>query len=341
MEIIDLLTDERVLYYGFEGQKKPELSRLKPEFMEILGQINPHLILLGRHTSGIICSFETDSASLTFDVSLMRPSVMKHMTILAESGIDLYLGQDNDQQFYQSFGPESGKSNYVHTVSFQHPGMKHIILYFPLYNGINRLMVSVDGSVFRKKAIDYEQKIVIYGTSITQGACASRPGLSLSSLLSRALHAEVLNYGFSGNGLGEKPMIEMIASVADIDIFIIDYEANSGAVDRLMPTLHPMLDCIRSVYPKRPVIILGRVPSELERFDAHISKRRLKHRDFYQDVLKLRHDPHLYHLDGEIYFPNYLENMTVDGIHLNDLGFSQLIGHLVPYMKAWTNKEGI
>jgi hypothetical protein len=160
-------------------------------------------------------------------------------------------------------------------------------------------------------------------------------------LLSRILHAEVLNYGFSGNGLGEKQVIEMVASVTDIDAFIIDYEANSGAVGQLIPTLNPMLDCFRAVHPKTPIIILGRVPSELEIFDAQLSKRRLIHRAFYQDVLKLRRDPYLYHLDGAIYFPNYFENMTVDGIHLNDLGFNQVIEHLVPYIKTWTNKEGI
>lgn len=340
MEIVDFLTDDRIKVYGLEGSRKPEFSRLKPDFIGRIERVNPNLIELGRHTSGILCSFETDALSLTFDVSLLRPSVMKHMTILAESGFDLYIGQGSNQTFYQSFGPEAGKSTFVHTVSFGKQALRHIILYFPLYNGIQRMNLSLECQVMRSKCIDFQQKIAIYGTSITQGACASRPGLSLSSLLSRALHAEFLNYGFSGNGLGEQPMIEMMASIGDLDAFIIDYEANSGAVNQLIPTLNSMLDCIRLSHPHIPIIMLGRVPSELEEFNPQITERRLKHRYFYEETWIKRQDCNLHHLDGILYFPNYLNNMTVDGIHLNDLGFAQLVEHLVPYLNVWTNPEG-
>ncbi len=158
MELIDLLSDERVLYYGFEGHIKPELSRLKHEFLKVIHQVNPNVVQLGRHTSGIICSFETDAIELTFDVSLMRPSVMRHMTMLAESGFDLYLGFGKHQQFYQSFGPETGKSDYQHTVSFNERKLRHIILYFPLYNGINRFMVQIQDAFFGSKPLALQKK---------------------------------------------------------------------------------------------------------------------------------------------------------------------------------------
>ncbi len=132
----------------------------------------------------------------------------------------------------------------------------------------------------------------------------------------------------------------MIVSIQNIDAFIIDYEANSGAVGCLMPTLNPIIDCIRRNYPMIPIIMLGRIPSELERFDIEILKRRITHQAFYKKTIQLRQDQHLYHLDGTTYFPNYLENMTVDGIHLNDLGFSQVVEYLIPYLKIWTNNEG-
>ena len=45
--------------------------------------------------------------------------------------------------------------------------------------------------------------VVFYGTSITQGGCASRPGMSYTAIVGRKLNLDFVNQGFSGNGLGE------------------------------------------------------------------------------------------------------------------------------------------
>ena len=45
-----------------------------------------------------------------------------------------------------------------------------------------------------------DRPVIVYGTSITQGGCASRPGSCYTNILSRKLNRPLLNYGFSGNG---------------------------------------------------------------------------------------------------------------------------------------------
>ena len=45
------------------------------------------------------------------------------------------------------------------------------------------------------------------------GACASRPGMSISSILGRRLNRPVVNLGFSGNGKMEIPVADLIGSL--------------------------------------------------------------------------------------------------------------------------------
>ena len=71
--------------------------------------------------------------------------------------------------------------------------------------------------------------IVVYGTSITQGGCASRAGMAYSNILSRRLNMEFVNLGFSGNGKGETALANLINQIENKKMIVLDYEANAGA----------------------------------------------------------------------------------------------------------------
>ena len=85
-------------------------------------------------------------------------------------------------------------------------------IFLPLYDGIKNIEIGVDNSSFVQKPKKSERKpIIFYGTSITQGACASRPGMAHTNIISRKLDRNVINFGFSGNGRMEYPISKLIS----------------------------------------------------------------------------------------------------------------------------------
>ena len=72
-----------------------------------------------------------------------------------------------------------------------------------------------------------EKPIVFYGTSITHGACASRPGMVHTAILGRWLDMPVVNLGFSGNGRMDQAVGEFLVQV-DATAYVIDCLPNMG-----------------------------------------------------------------------------------------------------------------
>ena len=84
--------------------------------------------------------------------------------------------------------------------SWAGPRLREYGLYLPLYNGVESLKIGV--SMLRRLPGSRRdaKPVVFYGTSITHGGCASRPGMVHTAILGRRLDRPVVNLGFSGNG---------------------------------------------------------------------------------------------------------------------------------------------
>jgi hypothetical protein len=74
---------------------------------------------------------------------------------------------------------------------------------------------------FSPLPLNKKKPIVVYGTSIAQGACASRPGMAWTAILGRRMNIPLINLGFSGNGKLEKEMLDLIAEI-DAEVYILD-----------------------------------------------------------------------------------------------------------------------
>ena len=65
------------------------------------------------------------------------------------------------------------------------PQEREFMLYLPLYDGIDKLEIGIDPGAeivaSELNSPDRENPIVMYGTSILQGASASRPGMTEKS----------------------------------------------------------------------------------------------------------------------------------------------------------------
>jgi len=335
MKKICLFDPSYVTIKGLPFVKEGHLSRFPLHLSKTIWHENPALESLSYHLSGGVLFFETDANRLEFDVLYEMEPVMNHMSALGESGFDLYILHEGRFVFYDSIRPFPRQKMLKTTVILHPSGLKKIMMYTPLYTKVTHAYVHLE-DVYSIKPYEpgYHKRIFWYGTSITQGACASRPGMSYTNQLSRELNVEVINMGFSGNGLGELGVARVTHELSQLDAVIIDYEANAGAVFKLKETLVPWIQCIREKHKNVPIMVISRIPFTRELWQPEDHQKRMDHKDYQQRIVTECQDLHpLYFIDGEelIYLDEH--EVTVDGIHLNDLGMTLFAKRLLPKLK--------
>ncbi len=139
------------------------------------------------------------------------------------------------------------------------PGEQYLV-YLPLYNGVKSVEIGIPKGrkIAAAAAPSHQKPIVIYGTSITQGGCASRPGMAWTSIVGRQLETPVINLGFSGSGKMEPAMADLLAEL-DPSVYVLDCLANMSPemlAERVEPFVEKLRRRIRtrpSCWPKIPV----------------------------------------------------------------------------------------
>lgn len=177
-------------------------------------------------------------------------------------------------------------------------------------------------------------RVVCYGTSITQGGCASRPGMSYTNALSRRMGYEFLNFGFSGNGRGQPEVAKLLSSIDNVSMFILDYEANA-TLPMLQATLDDFINIIRTRYKTTPILVLSKIRMSIETHLEKNKKAEDKSRNFQRQVVKKHQetDANIYFYDGHKLLGKYTTEATVDGCHPTDLGFMMITDNLEKYLK--------
>jgi len=206
-----------------------------------------------------------------------------------------------------------------------------ITINLPLYNGIKNLYIGLkDGSAIEAPmpyAID--KPMIYYGSSITQGGCASRPGNSYNSIISRWMDCDHINLGFSGNGKGEIFMAEYIAGLL-MSAFVMDYDHNAPDADYLRATHEPFFKVIRAKQPDLPVIFMS-MPNN-DPYSASCVERRAIVKRTYENAIRAG-DRRVYFIGGDSLFGEKDQDAcTVDGSHPNDLGFMRMAETIYPVL---------
>ena len=281
-------------------------------------------------TSGIRVRFRTDSPYIAIDAAWESTHRMAFMTIFGCSGFDLYkIGEDGKQiPVRPAFVPSSRVETGYQAVADTDGVMTDYVLNFPLYGTVSRLFVGVAAKSRFEEAKKYANALpaVFYGSSITQGGCASRPGNSYQNFLSRSLDLDYINLGFSGNGKGEPEMAEYIAGLP-MSVFVSDYDHNAPTVEHLRETHYRFYEIIREKQPELPYIMVSR--PNFYGTEDDIARRAVIYESY--ERARANGDENVYFLDGETVFAgDAREVCTVDGTHPNDLGFYRFAKALEP-----------
>lgn len=316
--------------------------RIPEIYFNALEKENPVLTGLIRQTSGGMLKFKTDSPTLALKAKTTNENYGSGLTPNVVSGFDCYIY--NEERCAWNYVNVVRSENEEEVLFFENlAGEKEIIIHFPLFAQVLSLKIGIDkkAAIKKPKPFSVKGRLVYYGTSLTQGANASRPGINYVSTISRNLNIETLNLGFSGNGLGEPTIRKAIREIADMMMLVIDYDANAGATGSLYTTLKPFISEVREYYPTLPIVIISRIFYILEDYSAETKNKMAHRRTFQKETVENLNESHIYYIDGKTLLPEKPFDCFSDQIHLNDLGFYWFSQNLTDKLKQILIREGV
>lgn len=326
---IDPLTSSEVALYGSSVAKEEgAYVRLSQAERESFGK-DSALAWLSTNPAGLQLKFETDSKDIVVDVTLAGKANMWHMTAAGQCGFDLYVYDEKRQEYlyHNSSDYDESLTHYTSQLlafPYREKGkMRKYLLNFPLYMSLLsfRLGVSPE-AVVRPVAFAHPKPIILYGTSIAQGGVVSRPGMLYTNILSRKFDREFLNYGFSGAGLAEPAMGQILGERTGSALFVIDCEANAGCDEKMRDRLPDFIDAFRQKNPDVPILLMNRIRFAMDYYNP---KRRAMAL-YYKRWLKAlaasyqKQGVAMSFLDASHFFPGNGSEVTTDGVHPSDLG---------------------
>ncbi|MFL3001843.1 MAG: SGNH/GDSL hydrolase family protein [Cytophagales bacterium] len=291
---------------------------------------------LSRHSAGISLRFVTDSPNIyvRYKLHLERLS-MFHMPATGVSGLDLY-AEDGEgiERWVSVVGPK--KQNIDTSIAKElAPGTRTYTMYLPLYNGVDDMEIGIKNGNFFKPLVPREEKpILFYGTSIMQGACASRPGLAIPSILGRRLKRPTINLGFSGNGRMEAEVASLLAEL-DPCAFVIDCLPNMNETSVSERTI-PLVKKLREAHKKTPILLVEDRSFTNTPFFPSLKTHHNKSRTALKKAFAKLNDTgvgNLYYLDGDNLLGEDGEAAT-DGSHPNDLGMVRYADAYEPILRS-------
>lgn len=300
---------------------------------------------LSHHTAGLYVQFVTNATEIHARWTLINENLaMPHMPATGVSGLDLYAKTDNGSWRWLGVGrPFSIPTNTTKLAGNLIPTTRSFMLYLPLYNGVNSLEIGLPNDASMWKIIEDEETrkkpIVFYGTSITQGGCASRPGMSAAAILGRRLDVPVINLGFSGSGKMEQELATLLGEV-DAALYVIDCMPNMDKT-LIEERVEPFIQILRKARLETPILLVeGREfqNSYLISFlGKQIKQERAAFRKAYENLMS-KGIKNLYYLYGINQLGNDRE-ATVDGSHPTDLGFMRQADFFEPVILSILEKE--
>ena len=327
-----------VTQWGVEGRAWSDAPRTRwfDRFPAAAQQtVTPAVWNLSRDSAGMMVRFRTNATAIHVHYRLMKDRLgMPHMPATGVSGVDLYARDDQGRWRWVQVTRPDKQELQVEIIRDLAPGEREYAAYLPLYNGVEFLRIGVPpGSKFEGLA-PRARPVVFYGTSITHGACASRPGIVHPAILGRRLDVPVVNLGFSGNGRMDTAVGDYLTQV-DAAAYVIDCLPNMNAA-AVREKCVPLVRQLRKARPDTPIILV-----EDRRFtNSWITPAKAKFHDENHAALReafaaLQKEGirGLHYIAGDQLLGTDTEGAT-DASHPNDLGFMRQADVMEPVLRA-------
>ena len=289
---------------------------------------------LSKASAGLSIRFISNSSIISAKWEVLNNNEMNHMPDTGIKGIDLYYKTDNGWQYLATGRPQGFKNEYSLIENMTNEEREYKI-YLPLYDGIKNIEIGIDANSFIKKGeTSFKDTIVFYGTSITQGGCASRPGMIHTNIISRKMDKDVINFGFSGNGRMEQPIAELISKMKPL-FYVIECMPNMIKADNIVTNTIPLVDTIRKGNPDAPIIFIDLFDYTFSALNNDAKNKK----EGMNAALKSEFEKMLNNGYQNIFYINSKNSIgsdmegTVDGVHFTDLGYMRYSNFLINKFK--------
>lgn len=317
--------DARQAPFAIHGLLHPEEGSYFRRCPDAVAQAtNEWVADLYRNTAGGRIRFTTDSPYILLHVEWPGLGFADHMCMNGQAGFDLYEDLPEGTRYHATFrlpaAPADPKLQKGYdAVVYTDGTKKSYTVHMPLYNNVDSVWIGLKPGSMLEGERPYLpiQPVLFYGSSITQGGCASRPGMAYENIISRELNIDHINHGFSGACRGEDAMVNYLLTL-DVSVFVSDYDHNAPTPEHLDRTLRRMIGRFRDKKPNLPIVMVSKPDFRAEREEDRV--RREVVRSVYEEAVRNGAE-NIQFVDGSSLFPApFQRDCTVDGCHPNDLG---------------------
>ncbi len=273
--------------------------------------------------------FSTDSPFVSIRAEYGAGSVPTVCNHVVSFGFDLYEFDGKRDKFiaaYRQVEDFDGKTAEFTGYTEKDGEMGSYTINMPHFCEVKKMYIGIKKGYKLGKGKKYinEKPVVFYGSSITHGAAAGRPGNTYENFISQKYNLDYINLGFAGRALGEQAMAEYIASLP-MSAFVCDYDHNTPNLEHLKNTHYPFYETIRKKHPDIPYIMVSRPDAKINcAFRGKPDERRDVIKESYEKA-KANGDKNVYFIDGHTLFDGeFYESCTSDGCHPNDIGFMRM-----------------
>lgn len=294
-------------------------------------------------STGLAVLFTTDSRNISAKWKTSGSNALDNMNAIVQKGLDLYIRKDGKWTFAGVGRPSMKKPPYdTHKssiVSSMEEGIKECLLYLPLFDKVDSLEIGVDEGAFVKAGeIPESPKVVFFGSSITHGAAASRPGMAFPARFGRDNGIEVYNLGFSGSSRLQEEFAHILAEI-EADVFVLDAFSNPSA-EEIYSRFDRFVDILRKAHPDTPLIFLQTERRETRNFITAVETSEAAKQKAAEGAVRKRmmNDSNIHFIDSDDFLGND-HIATVDGVHPTDLGFTRMLSVITPVILSAIESE--
>lgn len=297
-------------------------------------QVNNQLWQLSQNSAGLYIEFKTNAAAIIVQYQVKGALAMPHMPATGVSGVDLY-ARDKDGQWQWA----RARLNFADTITFRFEDLalsadaEEFRLYLPLYNSIAWMKIGVaEERSFQFLPKPQEKPIVLYGTSIMQGAHASRPGMAWTNILGRQLDRHLINLGFSGNGLLELPLLNLM-NEQDAQLYVLDCLPNLHDISRFSRQdvdlrIRQAVETLQAKHPTTPILLVEHASGWAGvNMDTSLENKYTRVNQWQAETFAALQESgtkHIYLLTADSI--GFDIGSTLDGTHPNDAGMTKYAG---------------
>lgn len=311
--------------YWEEGPENGLIPRRFCKAQEEVYSSHEAYFLRTRATSGVRLECRTDASAMELSFRAFAGSAKDWY------GIDLKING-------QLFGHREGtlqESDHIHWAQPLPAGEKTLTLYLPCLTGVEILEVGLENAAVLEP-IEYVEKILVMGDSITQGYSAHFPSMNYVAQTAAYRNADYMNQAIGGETFHPEILTPLQWKPT---MAIISYGSNDWALkdrQRLLADGGAFLERFHALYPELPTVVITpvwRVDSPTRRGDDF----RIEETDGIIQSIVAKY-PNMRAVCGQKILPQ-IKELLDDVAHPNELGHTVYAKRLAEKLDALHPQE--